>query len=578
MKNFIKVLSLVAVGAVASTAANAQVVYPYVVDFETANTTPSNKSYASTDTIVANGVKWVMPGVFLGNPVSGSPSPDFFNGARSARVRLDDNANGAPGYLVMAQDLQLGADSLTFWTGMYGSDIGDSIKIDYSTNQGGTWTPLTTVAITGTNIAGQYVALKPNITAPVRFKFTKVRTTNLRFNIDDIRVTAAAQASNIFMTAKSPEGVINSSVDAMTLTFNEDVVVGTGNLTLNEVGGTPVVYDVTTSSDITIANNIVTIANVALAADKDYYVTYDSTAFESGTGLLSAGIYDSTTWTFSTLPASMGAFVENFDNCVGGVMGLFSQNSVTGTATFYCNTYNDTTANFNPPYATINGGTGSASMLNEDYLVTTVPVDLSEMDVKTVNLYYAEKRRFGGNGVKRGIYYSQDYAGNAATATWVAIDDDLAMPSPTGTFIRRNDNITTKIDITQPFYLAFKYESIEDVDSGRNWEWSLDDIELEVIENDSTISINPIAKNNINVAVLGFAKANEVNVRVATIENLEAQVSIYDINGRKLFTQAANLRAGTQVLNLNNTSLNTGMYILKLDSNKGSRAVKFIVE
>lgn len=576
MKNFIKVLSLAAVGAMASTAVNAQVNYPYVLDFETATTTPYDKSYASGDTISAAGGQWVMPGVYLGTPhVTSGVTQDFLIGNRSARMRLDGTAGSA---MTMITDLPLGADSVTFWTGMYGSETGGKIVVSYSTNQGSTWTRIgDTINVTGTFSAGQYVALRPNISQPVRLKIHRVNTSNIRVNVDNIRVTAAAQASNIFVTGKTPTGTILSTVDALTLTFNEDVVKGTGNITLNEVGGTPVVYDVATSTDVTIANNVVTIDNVTLNPSKSYFVTFDSTAFEDATGLLSAGIYDDTTWSFNTLAASLQNFTEDFTNCGENLMGVFTQNSVEGTAEFFCDTYNDSTSSFNPPYITINGGTGSESFLNEDYLVTMIPVDLTELDVKTVNLYYEEKRRFGGDGVTRGIYYSQDYTGDAANATWVAIDDNLAAITSTGSFFRRNHNITANIDPTQPFYLAFKYASVADT-TNRNWSWSLDNIELEVIENDTNVSVNPLAQNQMHVSVIGLAKSNQVNVRVATLKAMDAQVVIYDLNGRKLFADKVGINAGTQVLNINNLALNTGMYILRLESATGSKAVKFVVE
>src|SRR5690606_10950674 len=126
------------------------------------------------------------------------------------------------------------------------------------------------------------------------------------------------------------------------------------------------------------------------------------------------------------------------------------------------------------------------SYLNEDYLVTSIPVDLSGMSIEEINLYYSEKRRFGGDGVTRGIYYSADYTGDAGSATWTAIDDNLADITTTGVFVNRSLNITSLIDTTQPVYLAFVYSSIEDTTS-RNWAWSLDDIELEVKEGSTSI-------------------------------------------------------------------------------------------
>lgn len=572
MRNFIKVLSAAVIGTLCATTADAQIVYPYVMDFE--NTNPATKAYASTDTIVGNNLKWVMPGTYLGTPVSGS---DFYNDAKSARVRLTNNSTGTQGYLEMVEDLPLGADTLSFYVAMYGSETGDSVLVQYSTNQGATWTNLSQVAITGTHSAGQKVTLIPNISSPIRFKFSKVKSTNVRINLDDIRVTPAAQATNLVLTNFSPTGMVHPSTDVITMTFNEDVALGTGNITLFEAGAGSVQYDVTTSQDVSVVNNVVTISNVALQPNKSYYVRYDSAAIVGDvSGLKAPGIYDNTTWTFSTTALALQNFEENFDNCNASAMGIFVAESLAGTQTWFCDTYNDTTSNFNPPYVTINGGTGSASFENEDYLITSIPVDLSGMDVEKVNLYYAEKRRFGGNGVTRGIYYSADYAGNAATATWTAIESNLEAIATTGTFIRRTKDITSKIDVTKPVYLAFKYESIEDADTSVNWSWSLDDIEMEVIEKGT--AINPLKANSIYMDVLGIARGGEVNVRVASVEDMTAQLTVYDISGRKVYTQPAALKTGTQVVTIHNVNLNAGMYVIKLDSSKGSKVVKFIAE
>lgn len=573
MKNFIHSLSVVALSTLLTTSVNAQISYPYVLDFE--NTTPSTKSYAGTDTVAQNNLRWVMPGVYLGSPITGS---DFYNDTKSCRMRLTNNSTGTPGYLEMVDDLPLGADSLTLQAAMYSTNTGDSLLIEYSTNQGSTWTMLgSAIPITGTVNSPQTIALKPGISSPVRFKFTKVSTVNLRVNLDDITITQGAQATNLMLMSFSPTGSVHPATDVMTMTFDEDVNKGIGNITLYKVGGSATAYDVATSTDVDVINNVVTISNIALDASSEYYVMYDSTAFTGVSSSLNAmGIYDSTTWMFTTTATSLQSFEETMDDCNAPMFGVFKAESIEGTDVWYCDTYNDSLGSYDPPYATINGGNGSASYLNEDYLVTSIPVDLSGMSIEEINLYYSEKRRFGGDGVTRGIYYSADYTGDAGSATWTAIDDNLADITTTGVFVNRSLNITSLIDTTQPVYLAFVYSSIEDTTS-RNWAWSLDDIELEVKE--GSTSINPLKTNDIYMNVMGTAKSHKVNVRISSTEDLDnAGLTIYDINGRTLYTEALNIKAGTQVKTIEGINLTTGMYVIKLDSHKGSKIVKFISE
>jgi hypothetical protein len=573
MKNFIKTLSLVVAGITAGAAANAQVAYPYVADFEN-----MSKTGWAADTFSLGGVLWYGDQALAGND-NQTPSRDLRNGSKSLRVR-NESSNEVYTY----QDFNLGIDSLSFVyarSNFSGDRTGVSpkVQISYSTDQGNTWIAFDTFDLAGIDVLTSYNA-RLNINSPARIKFKAVSgDAGKRFNIDDLRITAGAPATNIVLTNFTPTGTINASVNELTLTFNDDVQVGTGNITLSPVAGTPITINVATSADVTVANNVVTISNITLQPNTSYFVNYDSTAFENNNGLLSAGIYDNSTWTFTTLPNALVNFTEDFSNCGGNLLGMFTQQSLKGTAEFACDTYQDSTASFDPPYISINGGSGTKSFENEDYLITVVPIDLSDLDVQSAKLYFEEKRRFAGDGVTRGIYYSQNYNGDAASATWVAIDDNLAAISGTGTFIRRNLDITNKIDASQPFYLAFKYSSVEDTTAARNWQWSLDNIELEVKEKDSSTSINPLATNNLHVSVLGIAKSNEVKVKVATtIEMMNANFAIYDINGRPVYTQNAILKAGNQYITFSDVNLNTGMYVLRLSTSKGSKAVKFIVE
>lgn len=578
MRKLINSLSFLAVGVALGANANAQIVYPYVLDFESATTSPSSKSYNSADTITANNAKWTMPGTFLGSMLS----TEFRNGNNSARVRrVDDVTPNTNAILTLHTDLPLGADSFKFAVARYGSDNPSKLFVQYSTNQGATWTLVgDTINVTNAYTAPTTVSLHVGQSSPIRFRIIKANIDAARLNIDDITVTPGAQASNIVMTGFTPSGsAVHPSTNTLTLTFNEDVVAGTGNITLHEVGAGATPFAVT-GANVAFAGNTVTVSGLTLNPTTSYYVQYDSAAIVgTPSGLNSIGIYDNTTWAFTTSASALQNFTEDFTNCSGTTMGVFTAYSVEGSQNWYCDNFDDTTSNFEPPYLSINGGTGSASFLNKDYLVTTLPIDITDLDIDKVNLYYTEKRRFGGDGVTRGIYYSQDFSGDAGTATWVAIDNNLEVISQTGTFVRRNKDITALIDPSQPFYLAFLYESIEDVDSGRVWQWSLDDIEFEVIEKDSNISINPLNNTGFHVAVMGMAKANEVNVRVASGVDLNnAIVTIYDVSGRNVYTSKEQFRAGTQLFQINNVMLKTGMYVLKLDTPQGIKTVKFLVE
>ncbi len=579
MKKQMKVLSILALGLGLTATADAQIAYPYVLDFESGTTTPSAKAYNLSDTIVANGVKWTMPGVYLGSMLAN----DFKNGSNAGRVRSIDNTTPVSNaVMTMHNDLPLGADSLTFYAAKYGTDANAKLIIQYSINQGTSWTSIDTLEVTNGFASPIQYKYDVSVTSPIRFRIIKDVTTNptARINLDDFKVTAAAQASNIVLMNTNPTGTVHpTNTDKLVLTFNEDVVVGTGNITLFEVGGADQIYDVATSSDVVVTGSQVEVNNITLNPSAAYYVQYDSTAFVGDvSGLKSVGIYDNTTWVFNTSALSLGAFTEDFANCNGNTMlGVFVQQSITGNATWKCDTYNDTLNSFNPPYVNINGGTGSETFDNEDYLITSLPIDFGALPANTVRtsgLKYQEKRRFGGDNVTRGIYYSTDYAGDAATATWVAIDNNLQAIASTGTFFDRTVDITSAADVAQPFYLAFKYESTADT-AANAYEWSIDNVEVTV--NDQTISINDIFKQEVNLTVLGVATASNINLRVSSLKNMDLDVTLYDLNGRALYKKAASINAGTQVLQLNNTNVAPGMYMIKVATKQGMQAVKVMV-
>lgn len=581
MKKQIKLLSILALGIGMSANADAQVAYPYVVDFEAASMNPSSKtSYAGADTFTINGLKWVVEGAVIGTPQTGTPSPDFFIDNRSIRLRLANNTSGNQGYMTMIEDLPLGADSLTFHTAMYGTDTGDSVLVQYSTNQGATWTSVNNgIAVTGTNTNGQEVKLNPAINSPVRFRFSKVKGTSVRVNLDNIYFTAATQATNMVLMSTNPTGTVHpNNVDKLVLKFNDAIDLGTGNIVLQEVGGAAQTFDVATSSDVSVTDSMVEVANITLIPSASYFVTFDSTAFEGvNSGLLSTGIYDSLTWTFNTSALALNDFTEDFTNCNGAMLGAFIQQSVSGIATWKCDTYNDTLGSFDPPYVVMNGGTGAEVFENVDYLITALPIDFGDLgndQIRKANLSYQEKRRFGGDKVTRGIYYSTDYAGDAATATWIAIDNNLPAIASTGQFFDKSIDITSAAAENKPFFLAFKYETTPDT-TNNAWEWALDNIE--VTHADSTLSINNIFKKQVNLTVLGEATSNQINLRVSTLKNLDLNIAIFDMNGRQIFNKAAFVTTGTQVVELNNTNIAQGMYLIRVASKEGSQAIKVMV-
>ncbi|GAB3332649.1 hypothetical protein GCM10027429_12250 [Marivirga atlantica] len=87
------------------------------------------------------------------------------------------------------------------------------------------------------------------------------------------------------------------------ITFNEDVVVNSGNLTVHRVSDDGVVrtFDVTNNTIVSVSGNEVTFDNTTdLALNTEHYILLDNGAFEDEAGNAYGGIISTTAWSFTT--------------------------------------------------------------------------------------------------------------------------------------------------------------------------------------------------------------------------------------------------------------------------------------
>ena len=131
----------------------------YSVDFEAA----SKGSYAS-GTVDLNSINWDMTEALIGTSAS-----DFYNGAKSARLRGYGTSS-----MTMLADKSNGLGQISFQYRQYGTDAQVSWKVEYSTNAGGAWTQAGSI-FTATGTVQNFVATV-NVTGNVRIRI--VRDTN----------------------------------------------------------------------------------------------------------------------------------------------------------------------------------------------------------------------------------------------------------------------------------------------------------------------------------------------------------------------------------------------------------------
>jgi hypothetical protein len=148
-----------------------------IIDFEGAGET---KTSYNPGVVNLSGLDWTLDGALIG-----TLGPDFKNGLRSARLRGHDNA-----HMTMQEDKADGLGLLTFEYREYGTDADQQPwNIDYSTDQGVTWTTIGT--ITATDVVQTFSEIV-NVTGDVRIRIiiasTPGTTGDRRMNIDDIEL------------------------------------------------------------------------------------------------------------------------------------------------------------------------------------------------------------------------------------------------------------------------------------------------------------------------------------------------------------------------------------------------------
>ncbi len=103
--------------------------------------------------------------------------------------------------------------------------------------------------------------------------------------------------------------LVSPTVNSLTLSFDQTVVVGTGNITVSNL--TDATQQTIACGTTTIAGAVVSIPGVTLVAGKQYAIQFDSTCYQSASSANSYGIYDNTSWNFSTMPNSIFNYTQN---------------------------------------------------------------------------------------------------------------------------------------------------------------------------------------------------------------------------------------------------------------------------
>lgn len=260
----------------------------YSVDFEDG----SKGSYAS-GTVTLNTIDWDMTDALIGTSAS-----DFYNGAKSARLRGYGSSS-----ITMLADKSNGLGQVSFQYRAYGTDAQVGWKVEYSTNTGSSWTQAGSI-FTATSTVQNFVATV-NVTGNVRIRIVRDTndgaTANKRMNIDDIIL----------------QDFTGTPMPALTITSPANATVYAPNVTSVNVG-------------INVANFVVGNPGAGIDGHIHYEVTKD--AVNQGEVMK----YDTTPISLTGLtPGSYSVFVQLVNNGHGAIVP-----AVNATVTFTIENYN----------------------------------------------------------------------------------------------------------------------------------------------------------------------------------------------------------------------------------------------
>jgi len=495
--------------------------------------------------------------------------------------------------------LASGRDTLSFAYSTVAANVSDTTPANWTSNAALTFVSVvdgTTGGVTtldgnaAANSATKTGTLAVNIPVGgsiiLKWIDLKVGGANDGLGIDDLSVTfttgSAPVTTHILLQSTAPaQGATNValSTNRLAMKFDSTVAAGTGNIKLVKTGGATQTFTVP-SAAVTFVQDSVIVTGITLENNSDYHVEYDSTVATNVAGTMrSQGIYNASTWMFSTVdtvtpppPTPMTSLNETFAACQANQgSGVFTQFSETGPKFWGCSRFGrkvagatDTTGVY------INGGSGAGvSEANKDWLITNAPLDFSAMSTPTLSFW--QKKRFEGTAT-RTIKVSTDFVfgTDPTTATWTTLTVPALNNAPTG---ENTWSQVTGIDLTAykgtPFYLAFTYEC----GTTGTYELTYDDIKVE-----NATGIKTVNGATLGIQVLGEATTNQINLNVDAKANDNIELQLFDLLGRKVATQKANIQSGANRLSFTGLNLNAGMYVIRVISANGFGTVKAVVK
>ena len=104
----------------------------------------------------------------------------------------------------------------------------------------------------------------------------------------------------IMLLDPAPNATNVPAASGCSITFDKNIRQGaSGNIYIKDRIARSTQIIAAASANVTVSGKVATIGSLGLQAGKTYHITFDSTVFDTA-GFLSAGLYDTTRWVFST--------------------------------------------------------------------------------------------------------------------------------------------------------------------------------------------------------------------------------------------------------------------------------------
>lgn len=240
---------------------------------------------------------------------------------------------------------------------------------------------------------------------------------------------------------------------------------------------------------------------------------------------------------------------EDFDDD----LGVFTAYNAYGDQEWHQGTHQGTT------YANMNGYAEGAAHQNEDWLIGFAEIP-NGISFNEIWVDFSTAMKFDGDPLRVAISTDYDGISDPSDFEWEDITDAFDYSTGNYEWVESGVFDVAEIVASHSFYIAFIYTSNDEAAAS----WEIDYVRV--------IGQDMVGVNE-NEATMVSLYPNPANEQVSFVLDSDAQVSVFDMTGRKV--SMVNVAAGNAQLNV--SELESGVYFVNFRYANGSTAVsKFV--